>query len=87
MLAIPRRPQPVILALWRQAAMLSGTRQSGQRIRTEGLSHPLRRWVKLCFRGLCREDAVTGSLADKAVVCCGQGSPGRRGRDTSQDSR
>ena len=57
----------------------------GERINSD--VPPLRRWVKLCFRGLCREDAVTGSLADKAVMCCGQGSPGRRGRDTSQDSR
>ena len=72
-------------------AAVVGDRPSGHRAaaaaRSEGAPrHAQRQWARRCFRDLGREDPGIGSLAE-AVVCCGRTSPGRQGRDTSQDRR
>ena len=64
-LALRRRP--VLLQqhpLRRQAAVLPGTRQSGQRVRCSMPIHAPRQCKRRRFRGSCGEDPVTCSLAD-----------------------
>jgi hypothetical protein len=67
-LAIPRRTRPMIFSqcprLW-WATRLAGTGQWRQRVPRRAPRHALRPRERRCFRGLGRENCVTGSLADK----------------------
>jgi hypothetical protein len=65
-LAVRRRRRPVILPQHplRQAAVLPGTRQPGQRVRYSPPTHTPRQRKTRRFHGSCREDPVTCSLAD-----------------------
>jgi hypothetical protein len=69
--ALRRRRRPVLLLqqhpLRRQAAVLPGTRQSGQRVRCSMPAHAPRQCKRRRFRGSCREDPVTCSLADTSL--------------------